>query len=180
METSEYSLIERLIGYAILGFVGTLGIVAAILAPILVVLKIMETPLMNFVVGGGTIVVLLTLGYLYSCFLKYIERKGAEKYRKQYQKEQAEMAQNWITRGVTTVEWPYIPDEEVKSIVKEYAQAHDYGMDDSFSFSAVLERLKENIYSTTEEHEDEAKEDYLLAFMNRYNLRKEDTIKYWW
>jgi uncharacterized membrane protein len=175
METSEYSLIERLVGYAILGFVGTLGIVAAILAPILVVLKIMETPLMNFVVGGGTIAVLLTLGYLYSCVLKYIERKGAEKYRKQYQKEQAEMAQNWITRGVTTVEWPYIPDEKVKSLIQEYAEQYEIREDSTMDFEQVSEYLLSKDQETGED-----RNQVLMDFMTEHELELNDTIKYWW
>jgi hypothetical protein len=175
MKDSQYSLFERLFGYVVLGVVGVLVTTATVAFVVTLVLKVMATPPLTFVIGISVLFVLMGIGYCISCLFTYLDKKAAISYAKQYQKEQAEMAQNWITRGVTTVEWPYIPDKEVKDLIREYALCYGYSNHTTLDFSGVYEWLDE-----ADEGKDVKRTDLLNNFMDVHELELNDTINYWW
>lgn len=172
---TKTEIVESFFKYLFLGIFGTLSIGACLGALVFVAYKISITPMINFVIGGAIIAVLVGLGYVYSLFIDYMDRQAAIAYHNEYKREQKEeikMAQHWITRGVTVVEWPYIPDEKVKSLIHGYADYTDAREDDVLSFDCVLEWLKDN-----DRRDDKV---YLETFLEIHNLETKDSINYWW
>jgi hypothetical protein len=175
MKDSQYHLIERLLGYLVLGAIGLFVGAASIGFVIMLVIKVMTTPPINFAIGLGVMLVLMGIGYCISRFFNYLECKGVEDYRKQYQEEQAKMASRWINRGVTTVESPYIPDEKVQTLIEEFAEYNEQRNGSTFDFQGVSEYLEEKDKETGEN-----RHQVLMDFMTKHELELGDTINYWW
>lgn len=91
----------------------------------------------------------------------------------------SEHEHGFITRGVTIVDWPWIPNKKIKDYIGDYCRDRDIWKDTTISFECIIESL---VYESEEEDKPELILDIKMLedFMAEYNLKSEDSIRYWW
>ena len=169
---TKSEIFEDLCKYLILGVIGTICIVAIVFFVITLVTKVVTNPLgVLIVLGVGS--VFIAIGYGISLAFNALDRYACAKYANTYEKE--EVMPEWINRSVTTVEWPFIPDANVKSLIKEYAEFTDRGMNDTFTFESVID-----LFESWENEDYTPKVEEIYSFLDKHDLKVNDTIKFWW
>jgi hypothetical protein len=175
MKKSKTEIVEDILKYFIIGLFGTAILTATLGAIFILCLRLTQMPL-NFLIGALVFAGFAALGYIYNLIGNFIDRKLTEREKRTYKEEDMEpFKPQWIKRGVTTVEWPYIPDDTVQKLIQECAEEYDQRNGTTMDFEIVSEYLEEKDQETGEH-----RQEILNDFLTEHDLELEDTINYWW